>query len=402
LSTLEFKTPRRTLSIVTVSVDRPAAAALREIVTSLSEYTIAGEIEKPAASNGTLLHELQRHQPDVCILDFDGDRTAAVMHVEQIRALLPGTAVFAISADAQPDSIVEAMRAGCSEYLLKPPVRERVKDALVKHGQRRRDRNEPSRRGKLHTFIGVKGGSGVTALTTHLAAMASRAGIRTLLIDHHPALGDVSVYLNLGKHQFHFFELVHNIHRLDSELLQGFVVKHSSGAHVLAAPDAFDSGTEPSAEELRSTLDFLRGEYDLVLIDCAPGLNAANLSTIDRSDSVHLVAVPELPSVRNLVRYLEHLKHFDLPAEKMRVIVNRYDKRSAIRDVQIERTIHQEISHLIPNCYAEMLEAIHSGMPATAPVRTEFGVAMERWIETLTERPVVRQEPKRRLGILGL
>jgi pilus assembly protein CpaE len=239
-------------------------------------------------------------------------------------------------------------------------------------------------------------------LATHLAALAARRGIKTLLIDQHPALGDVSVYLNLGKHQYNFYELVHNVHRLDSELLQGFVTKHSSGLHVLAAPDSFGVSAKPTETAMESTLDFLREEYELVIIDCAPGLNAYNVGAIDRADAVYLVAAPELPSIRNLVRYLEHLRRFDCPQEKTRIVINRYDKRSAIREDQIEKTIRMPISFIVPNSYAEIIGAINTGTPIPANSKTELANMIEKWVDTLVDRSTAKTEQKRRFGILGL
>ena len=155
----------------------------------------------------------------------------------------------------------------------------------------------------------------------------------------------------------------------------------------------------------KSTIDFLREEYDLVLIDCAPGLNAYNVGAIDRSDAVFVIAAPELPSVRNLVRYLEHLKRFNCPKEKTRIIINRYDKRSAIREDQIEKTIRMPVTLLVPNSYTEVVNAINTGTPISINARTELAAALRQWVDTLADRPEqvgAKQEPKRRFGILGL
>jgi len=399
------QTTRRALGIVTVSVDRQAAAGLRDIVESLPGFDITGELTQWDATDASVLDELQQRRPDVCVIDFDNNREGAALRAEQIKNAMPATAVFALASDSHPERIIEAMRSGCSEYLLKPPARERVVEALVKHEQKKRERSAPVKKGKVYAFIGVKGGTGVTTLATHVGAFAAQSGTKTLLIDQHPDLGDVSVYLSLAKHEYHFFELVHNIHRLDSELLQGFLTTHSSGLNVLAAPDVFEAASAASETALENTLDFLREEYDVILIDCAPGLNAYNVGAIDRADAVYLVAAPELPSVRNLVRYLEHLKRFNCPKEKIKVVINRHDKRAAIRDDQIEKTIRVPIAFKVPNSYAEVVDAINTGTPISFTSKSELATTFRRWTATLGEtalRLVSRQEPKGWLAKLGL
>ena len=128
---------RRTLAIMTVSVDKRAAAGLHDIVDSLSGFEITGELDRLDASDAAVFQAMQQWQPDVCVIDFDNDREAAALRAEQIKNAMPLTAVFALASDSHPDRIIEAMRAGCSEYLLKPLARDRVVEALLKHEQKR-------------------------------------------------------------------------------------------------------------------------------------------------------------------------------------------------------------------------------------------------------------------------
>lgn len=137
MSAMVHETSRRTFSIVTISVDKRPAAALREIVDSLPGFDITSELYQWDANETALLQDLLQRRPDVCIIDFDSNRGLAASRAEQIKAALPSTAVFALASDSRPELIIDAMRSGCSEYLMKPPARERVVEALVKLEQKR-------------------------------------------------------------------------------------------------------------------------------------------------------------------------------------------------------------------------------------------------------------------------
>src|SRR5206468_8589022 len=100
---------------------------------------------------------------------------------------------------------------------------------------------ERSSAAQILTFIGAKGGCGVTTIVTQLAAMLASTGKKTLLMDLHPSLGDAALYLGFTAARYHSYELIENTDRLDTELLQSLILHHSSGLDIVPAPSDFES-----------------------------------------------------------------------------------------------------------------------------------------------------------------
>src|SRR5436190_21368200 len=113
------------------------SAPLIKLRSHLSEYRTQ-ETDSPTEWLGT-------PAPEICIVDFDRDRRKAALVAENVRTAAPDVALFAVSADAQPDLIIQAMRSGCNEYLLKPIGREQLLNAVARVGGRRRDKTQPFR-----------------------------------------------------------------------------------------------------------------------------------------------------------------------------------------------------------------------------------------------------------------
>ncbi len=350
-----------------------------------------------------ILEQLGQPSPDVCLVDFDRNRRAAVMMAEHIHASLPGTAIFAVSSQSQPNAILEAMRCGCSEYLAKPIDREQLASAFMRIGARRKEKQDQNR-AQLLAFMGAKGGCGTTTLATQLGALlASSVSRSALLLDLHPDFGDAALYLKLTKARYHFFELLENTDRMDADYLESFVMRHSSGLELIPAPEgsvATRDALPPGA--LTSTLDFLRPRYEFVLVDLPPALNDENLAVIRDCDQLYLVTVAEVSAVRNVVRQLEYFSRKDIPREKIRVVLNRHHKRDVVTDAQIEKAIGQKIFWRVPNAYPQVVRTIHEGDPIAQLANSEVTRSLEQWATEIGGKPGTEMKKKDGGGILGL
>ncbi len=390
------------LAVITICVDRDSLGQFKSLVRTSRMVQLRAELSSYVGEKDSLplLDAIKNLQPDICLLDFDVDREQATLTAERIHEAFANVAIFATSKNAAGDLILRAMRCGCTEYLLKPLDRDDLLEALARVGARKKAKPEQAI-GQIATFLGTKGGCGVTTLSIHLAALLkSSCGLRTLLVDFHPDLGDAALFLSLDKYPYNFYDLAENTHRLDSELLQGFLVRHSSGLEILPAPDAFSGlHRQISVENIETTLDFLRTCYDFVVVDLPSGLNEHNVVAIRRSDLLYLITTPEIPAVRNLAHYLDYLNRCSFPPERVHVVVNRHSKQDTVPVDQIEKAVRKEIFWKIPNQYAEVIKMINLGAAGPRGGSSEFMRSMNGWAEILTGRSKTETKKK---GILGL
>lgn len=349
-----------------------------------------------------LLDQLATFAPDICLVDFDRHRATAVSLAERVHARMPETAIFAVSSQSQPNAILDAMRCGCNEYLLKPIDRDQLATAVMRIGARRKEKQEQTR-AQVLAFIGAKGGCGVTTLATQMGALLAKSFSRSaLLLDLHADFGDAALYLKLTKSRYHFFELLENTDRLDADLLESFLMKHSSGLEVIPAPDggvATGSGLVTGA--LSTTLEFLRGRYEFILVDLPPSLNEDNLTVIRDCDQLYLVTVAEVSAIRNIVRQLEYLAQKDVARDKVRVVLNRHHKNNIVTDAQIEKAIEHKIFWRVPNQYPQVVKTIHEGDPIAQLTSSEVARSLERWAAEIGKKPGVEAVTKQSSGLLG-
>ena len=369
------------LSVLAIHLDDQAVHLVRRVIASVPGFSFGASLQQYfGEKDASLVRTLREIHPEVCIIDLDRDRQLALETVEYLRrtALTP-LSIFAASSRMDSEAIIEAMRSGCTEYLEKPLVADRVQEALVQMSRKKRDSLVSPVQGKLITLMGVKGGVGTTTLAVHLSYSLAKRGKKVLLIDHHPELGEATLHLGLEHHNYGFYELACNLNRMDAELLQGFALKHDSGLEVLASPEGIGMTPKTTPEAVQQTLRFLLRMYDYVVVDTDCGFDEQNLAILETSDEFNLIATPQLPSIRSTSRFLDYLLRLNYPTSKSQIILNRWSKRAPLSIDNIEKALHRKISLIIPTGEQELTEAIATGIPVSVKSRSDFMQGINKW-----------------------
>lgn len=374
------------ITVTTVGLDQVSYRALAHFMAGVPGTVMAASLDRYSGAEWEIGRAGEPGRTRICVVDYDQSSEQAVWITERLKNDHPDIHVFALSANSEPERIIVAMRAGCAEYLLKPIQGDRILEGLARVEAKQKERARSKVRGQVTTLIGAKGGTGVTTLALHLALeLAGQPQHKCLLVDQHSASGDASLYLGTGRHQYSFYELASNTDRLDQELLQGFLLHHASGLHLLDSPEAVDAIHNASPSAIERTLAFLSESYPFVVVDCPPGLTEATLACISQSDQIAIVMTAELPAVRNAVRYIEHLERVGYSPKNIHIVLNRHSKRGPLSDERIEKALGRPISLRVPNNYNDVIRAINSGSPIPSG-KSDFGAAIQKWARDIASK----------------
>jgi len=335
----------------------------------------------------------------VALIDFDRDPELAIETTDRLHQIfLNKIGIIGVGTKLDAGILLRAVRNGCGEFLTKPVSLVDLIASLNRFNEVLAvDPNAQSSVGRVISFFGAKGGVGTTMLAVHLAIFLVRKfGKKVLLIDHKQQLGHVALYLGLKDTQYHFDELLRNADRLDSELLKGFIVRHRSGLDIIASPEMSGSPHEATSDEFERVMDFLRREYDFVLIDSSASYQATRNALIEQSDEVFIVSTPDVAALRDLARMVEQLSLSESSTNKLRLVVNRSTASDSVTPEQIEKTVRFPISVAVPNNYFELVRAINDGEPIPPQRRSEFNQALARWTNRIVHGVSPRPAPEKK------
>ena len=372
-------------TVFTVCVDPETVANVMDGCAYAADTEFAGEFhdymghhKRPQFSQ-----RVKDSAAQIALIDFDRKPDEAAQSAEILHQMFPGKiAIIAVSKRSNEELILQAMRAGCSEFLPCPFILSQFTDMVGRLQSRFTALAPESAKNSGHVIalFGVKGGVGGTTLAIYLATFLVRQHRKkVLLIDHHHQLGHVCLYLGLTENPYYFDELLRNVDRLDVELLAGFLTRHPSGLDVLPSPDTCAVRYSSSPHDMEHVLSFLRSEYDYVILDSSLETQNVNSAIIDSADEVYLVATPDVAALRDLSRHVENFGLDAKTAPKLRIAINRSSSNDAVSAEQVEAAVRFPVSVTIPNAYAELIHAINAGEPLSPQRRSEFTTKISKW-----------------------
>jgi len=333
------------------------------IVSSLRPYsesiTLAGSVDNFAEAAAVI----EKAGPNLVFLGVD-DIHKGVKDVEVITLMYPRVSVIACSSEKNSEWILALMRAGAVEYLLRPIAQEELKNSLQKVGRLLfTPLFAETTRGRLVAVYNPIGGMGTTTVAVNLAAALATEGTKVALVDLNLEAGDVNTFLNVNP-TYTLSSVTSNVGRLDANFLMSVMTRHASGPYLLTEPAEVEEAVSITADQVHRILQFLKGIFDYVVVDCVGQLAGCNMAIFGTSHLILFTTTLSLPGLKNTKRYLNALASKGLGSDRVKLVINRYLARSDIQIKDAEKVLGRSVFQAIPNEYSDVVSSINKGMPA--------------------------------------
>lgn len=334
----------------------------------------------------------EQEQPHMMLVDGICCDPAELAQVEYVTNHHPQVAVVLLCSSHTPEFLINSMRAGVREVLPSPVPADALM-AAVSRVAAKMGGGQGKPPGKVLAFIPCKGGGGATFLATNLGWQLAESK-SVLLIDLNVQFGEALSFVHDGKPASTLADVAKEIHRLDASFLAASTIKVAPNFSVLAAPEDPSEAMEIKPEHIEAVLKLAVTQYDFVLLDIARNLDTIAIKAMDRAHRVFPVLQAGLPYLRNANKLLGVFKSLGYPADKTELIVNRFEKSSAISLDDMRRLVGNVRLHTVPNSFKEVNDSINQGDPL---VKVSRSSAVTRNLAELALSLSPRQEESRGL-----
>jgi pilus assembly protein CpaE len=218
------------------------------------------------------------------------------------------------------------------------------------------------------SFVPSAGGVGNTTLAVETAAQLKTSKAtkdrRICIIDLDFQGSHVCDYLDMEP-RLQIAEISAKPERLDAQLFEIFVSRHSSGLHVIAAPRTKFNFCDLNIAALDRLFDMMATRYDLMMIDLPAIWFPWTAQIIAASDAAIGTGVNTIPGLRQCAEAVAAVRDNARPAAPVRVAVNRCQRTlmgGIARRNHVERVLPGEKLFYVGE-EPGALQSVNTGMP---------------------------------------
>ncbi len=366
-------------------------AETRENIRKLLQFEADIEVVAVARTGKEAIQLTQETNPDVVLMDINMPDMDGIAATEIIRQKVPFVEVVILSVQGDQNYMRKAMLVGARDFLTKPPMPDELVAAIRRAGKMAREERSKTAQtyiaapsgagfntatgqntnGKIIMFYSPKGGTGCTTLAVNVAVALCNDETRVIVVDANLQFGDVALFLNeQGKNTI--LDLTPRVDELDPNIVDEVVIKHAgSGVHILASPSRPEHGENVNPEQFTKMLRYLRQLYAYIVVDTSSYLNDITLSVLDVAETVVLVTVQDIPSIKNDRLFIDLLLSLTIPIDKIALVMNKFDKRIAILPEKISENLKQAIVAVIPLDERTVIPSVNRGIPFMIDNKTQ-------------------------------
>ncbi len=273
------------------------------------------------------------------------------------------------------DALLTYFRMGAIDFLKQPVAPEDVKKLIQKllnlESSAKSDQNQEIQRSLA--FFSTKGGVGLTTLAVNTAVeLAAKNTGKVLLIDFVLQHGNVADFLDMPS-KFTLLDMIENMDRLDSNLIENSLAKHASGLYVLPCPKQPEDEDFISPAQTTEILSILKRMFPYIVIDLGHEFVKTSIACLDFSDHIFLATTPDVPSLCNGRNAFGILNRMGYGAEKVKIVLNKWRMKGEINSDEIKKNLSMELFAQVPDDAINCLIAANQGKPVSqvAP-KSEF------------------------------
>jgi pilus assembly protein CpaE len=340
-----------------------------------------------------LVAEVERARPDLVVGEVPDLTESGLGGLERALTASPSTSMILLTPNRSPEFLLKAMRSGVREVVPTPLVDGELRDAYLRLTSRIvAQRAGGGKMGRVLVFIPAKGGSGSTFISTNLGYALAARGQRVAVLDLNLHFGDAALFLSEQRAERTIADVAKEVSRIDATFLESSMLQVADKLWILPAPDSPESAIDVKPEAVEQIVSLARSRFDFVIVDMGRILEASTLRALDQADAIYVTVQLTLPFIHDAKRLFSLLRSLGYGREKLRVIVNRYDKGDEISLSDVEEALGVPVDQTIPNGYQAVAYSINHGVPVlkSAP-RDAVAKTLAVMADRLAPKPAARK-----------